>query len=97
MHRKFASLIRQMDGFKLTAAPVGNLCPSAQQGWRLRGNAPGAGDAKLGELFKPIEKAGKLREKKFIPEIGKSLSRGGSYIDCAQLGQRDQPAPRAGR
>jgi DNA-directed RNA polymerase subunit K/omega len=77
MHRKFASLIRQMDGFVDGGPLWETFVRPLNKAGDFEATRRAQATRELGELFKPIEKAGKLREKKFIPEIGKSLSREG--------------------
>ena len=86
MHRKFASLIRQMDGFrdggKLWDIFVRPLNEAATTEAKMREQATMA----LHELFKPILKSGGLKNKLLIPEIGKSLSLEGRLAIALNLG-----------
>jgi hypothetical protein len=86
MHRKLASMLREMDGHK-----DGGVL------WELIGrpmNAAGDAEAvmreqatvKLDALFAPLLKAGKLREKLFIPQINASLSREGRLMVALNTG-----------
>lgn len=72
-HRKFASLIRQMDGFKdggfLWSIFVKPMNEAGTQEASMREGAT----VKLAELYKLL-KGVNLDKKVFIPEIGKSLS-----------------------
>ena len=86
MHRKFASLIRQMDGFrdggKLWDIFVRPLNEAATTEAKMREQATMA----LHELFKPILKSGGLKNKLLIPEIGQSLSLEGRLAIALNLG-----------
>lgn len=72
-HRKFASLIRQMDGFKdggfLWSIFVKPMNEAGTQEASMREGAT----VKLGQLYKLLDGV-KMNKKEFIPEIGKSLS-----------------------
>lgn len=77
MHRKFASLIRQMDGFADGGPLWDTFVRPLNKAGDFEATRRAQATRELGVLFKPIEKAGKLRQKQFIPTIGKSLSREG--------------------
>jgi hypothetical protein len=77
MHRKFASLIRQMDGFVDGGPLWDTFVRPLNKAGDFEATRRAQATRELSEIFKPIEKAGRLREKLFIPEIGRSLSREG--------------------
>lgn len=87
MHRKFASLVREMDGFRdggtlwdLFVRPM-NAAGDKEAGMREKATM------RLYELFKPIMASGqKLSHKTFIPAIGKSLSREGRIAVALNMG-----------
>ncbi len=73
MHRKFASLMRTMDGFEhgpLWDLLVRGMNAAGDSETQMRADATRA----LTKILAPIWKAGGLRKKLFIPEIGASLS-----------------------
>ncbi len=74
MHRKLASLMRQMDGFKdggtLWELFVRPMNAAGDTETRMRAEATKA----LAAILEPITKAGGLRKRLYIPEIGGSLS-----------------------
>ena len=74
MHRKFASLIRQMGGFKdrglLWDVLVRPMNEASDKEALMREQSTMA----LHEIFSPIVKAGKLRQKLSVPGLGESLS-----------------------
>lgn len=75
MHRKLASLIREMDGGK----DIGVMWELFVRPMNERGDMEAAARAKassaLNELFKPLFEAGQLTKKTFIPAIGDSLTK----------------------
>lgn len=77
MHRKFASLIREMDGFK----DGGPLWEMFVRPMNRAGDHEAVGREKatmaLSEIFKPILKEGRMNKKMYIGAIDKSLSREG--------------------
>jgi len=77
MHRKFASIIRQMDGFK-EGGPLWELFirPMNKAG-DFEATRREKATVALSDIFKPILKTGKMHQKTFIPAIGTSLSREG--------------------
>lgn len=77
MHRKFANLVQEMDGFK-DGGPLWELFvrPSNAAG-DMEATRREQATIKLTEIFKPIRKSGKLRTKLYIPAIDASLSREG--------------------
>lgn len=77
MHRKFASLIQQMDGFVEGGPLWETFVRPLNHAGDFEATRRAQATRELGDIFKPIEKAGKLRQKMFIPELGKSLSREG--------------------
>jgi hypothetical protein len=86
MHRKFANLIRQMDGFKdggklwdIFVRPI-NEAASTEAAMREKATMA------LHELFKPILKAGGIKTKLYIPEINRSLSLEGRLSIALNLG-----------
>lgn len=84
-HRKFASLIRQMDGFKdggfLWSTFVKPMNEAGTQEASMREQAT----VKLGELYKLLGKA-KLDKKTYIPEINASLSLEGRIAIALNMG-----------
>jgi hypothetical protein len=86
MHRKFASLIRTMDGFKdggpLWELFVRGMNAAGDTETRMRAEATRA----LHDILKPLWKAGSLRKKLFIPEIGRSLSLEGRLAVALNMG-----------
>jgi hypothetical protein len=86
MHRKFASLIRTMDGFKdggpLWELFVRGMNAAGDTETRMRAEATRA----LHDILKPLWKAGGLRKKLFIPEIGRSLSLEGRLAVALNMG-----------
>lgn len=86
MHRKFASFWREMDGHK----DGGKLWELFVRPMNEAGNREAVmreqATVKLAELFKPILKAGKLREKLYIPAIRASLSREGRIMVALNTG-----------
>lgn len=85
MHRKFASIARQMDGLK----DGGNVWEFFVRPLNEAGDAEAVMREKatmvLHEIFKPLMKM-KLREKTYIPEIGQSLSREGRILIALNQG-----------
>jgi hypothetical protein len=77
MHRKFASLIQQMDGFK-DGGPLWDLFirPLNQAG-DFEATRRADATQKLSDIFEPMRKGGRLHQKTFIPAINASLSREG--------------------
>lgn len=77
MHRKFASLIREMDGFK-DGGPLWELFvrPMNRAGDH-EAIAREKATVALSEVFKPVLKEGHMRDKMYIGAIDKSLSREG--------------------
>ena len=86
MHRKFSSLLRELDGFKDNGVLQRLLVHTA--------NARGAREAvmheqatiHLSEMMKPLFESGKMNEKVFIPEINASLSREGRVMVALNTG-----------
>lgn len=74
-HRKFASLAREMDGWK----DAGVMWERLVWGMNDAGNAEAVArekaTIKLGELLEPVLAAGKMGEKKYFPTSGKSFTR----------------------
>lgn len=86
MHRKFANIMREMDGY--------NDNGILQKLFVHTSNLAGANEAvmheaatiKLSELMKPIFASGKLNVKQFIPEINAALSREGRIMVALNTG-----------
>lgn len=74
-HRKFASLAREMDGWK----DAGTLWERLVWGMNDAGNAEAVAreqaTIRLGELLKPVLAGGKMGEKRYFPTAGKSFTR----------------------
>ncbi|CAN0444522.1 unnamed protein product, partial [Phaeothamnion confervicola] len=86
MHRKFASMVREMDGYKddgvlwkLFSRPMND---AGSHETVMREQATIA----LEKLFKPIFDSGKLHTKVFIPAINASLSREGRIMVALNTG-----------
>lgn len=77
MHRKFASLVREMDGFK-DGGPLWELLvrPMNKAGDH-EAVAREKATVALSDIFKPVLKEGHMRDKMYIGAIDKSLSREG--------------------
>ncbi len=86
MHRKFASLMREMDGFKDGGALWELFVRPMNEAGNREAVMREKATIKLSELFAPILKAGKLREKLYIPAIGTSLSREGRIMVALNTG-----------
>lgn len=75
MHRKFASLVRGFDGYKDGGVAWENLVRNMNE----RGNFEAVENEKatmaLTKLLSPVMKAGKLTQKQFFPDSGKSFTR----------------------
>lgn len=78
-HRKLASLFRQMDGGKDDGVMWNLLARSMNERSTQETVANEQATMKLAEIFKPVVdlKGGLNGDKRFIPEIGNSLTRGG--------------------
>ena len=78
-HRKLASLFRQMDGGKDDGVMWNLLARSMNERSTQETVANEKATMKLAEIFKPVVdlKGGLNGDKRFIPEIGNSLTRGG--------------------
>lgn len=88
MHRKAASLMRQMDGFRegpLWDAFVRPMNEAANNEARMRAEASTA----LHEIFKPLLADGKMSTKQYIKEIGTSLSREARLSVALNWGNED--------
>lgn len=88
MHRKLASIVRQMDGFKdggaLWELFIRPLNAAADREAVMREEATKA----LTEIFKPVLKGRSMRHKTHIPAIGKSLSREGRLSIALNWGNK---------
>jgi hypothetical protein len=86
MHRKFSWVAREMDGHQ----DAGKFWDILVKPMNAAGDAEAVmreqATIKLSALFEPILKAGKLREKTFIPEINASLSREGRIMVALNAG-----------
>lgn len=74
-HRKFASLMRQFDGFKDGGALWELLVRPMNEAGDFEASRREKATIDLSRLFEPILKAGKLAQKTFIPQINRSLTR----------------------
>lgn len=77
MHRKLASIIRQMDGFKDGGTLWELFVRPLNKAGDIEASKRAAATKELTRLFKPILKIGHLRQKLYIPAIGTSISREG--------------------
>jgi hypothetical protein len=86
LHRKFAMMLREMDGhtdngvlWKLLGRPM-NAAGDTEAVMRE------AATKKLQALLAPVLKAGRMSEKRFIPEIKASLTREGRIMVALNMG-----------
>jgi GNAT superfamily N-acetyltransferase len=86
MHRKFASIVRQMDGFKDGGALWELFIRPLNAAGDREAVAREQATKQLTALFRPIVKGSKLRRKLYIPEIGRSLSREGRLVIALNQG-----------
>jgi hypothetical protein len=77
MHRKLASIVRQMDGNKDGGVFWDTFIRPMNERGDLESSMREKATIELSALFDPIIKAGGMREKMFIPAIGTSLSKEG--------------------
>lgn len=91
-HRKFASLVREMDGLK-DGGPLWELFvrPMNERG-DFEATEREKATRRLTELFAPILAEGKLRHKTFIPTINRSLSREGRLAIALNWGNETNRA-----
>lgn len=86
MHRKFSSMIREMDGWKddgvLWRIFVRPMNDAGTRETVMREKAT----TELSDLLKPILASGKMSRKVFIPEINASLSREGRIMVALNTG-----------
>lgn len=86
MHRKFANMIREMDGYDDNGVLWGLFSRPMNEAAGRESVAREKATIKLTELMAPILKTGHLRRKMFIPEIGASLSREGRIMVALNTG-----------
>lgn len=84
-HRKFASLIRQMDGFKDGGKLWSIFSRPMNEAGAMEATMREQATVKLGELYKLLGKVN-LKQKLFIPEIGGSLSLEGRLAIALNMG-----------
>lgn len=75
IHRKFSSLVREMDGFKDGGPAWEYLVRNMNERGNFEAVENEKATMKLAELLAPIMKTGKLSQKQFFPAIGKSFTR----------------------
>ena len=74
-HRKFASLMREMDGWKDGGTAWEYFVRGMNRAGDFEATEREKATIKLSELLKPILKAGALGKKTYFPQIGKSFTR----------------------
>jgi hypothetical protein len=74
-HRKFASLAREMDGWKDAGPMWERLVRTMNDAGNAEASKREAATMKLGALFAPILKGDKLGKKAFIPAVNKTFTR----------------------
>lgn len=86
MHRKFASLVREMDGYSDTGALWKLLTRPMNEAGNREAVMREQATIQLEKLFKPIFDSGKMHTKVFIPAINASLSREGRIMVALNTG-----------
>lgn len=74
-HRRFASLMQQMDGFEEGGPMWEHFTRPMNEAGNQETEMTAAANAKMRELLLPLREGGKLNQKIHIPEIGESLTR----------------------
>lgn len=74
-HRKFASLMREMDGWKDGGTAWEYFVRGMNRAGDFEATEREKATIRLSELLKPILKAGALGKKTYFPQIGKSFTR----------------------
>ncbi|MEJ3621041.1 hypothetical protein [Brachymonas wangyanguii] len=88
-HRKFSSLMRQMDGGKDTGIMQETLTRTMNDRGTWEAVQQEKATVRLGEIYAPLLELGKLNDKKLVPGTDISLSRAGRMSVLLNMGNQD--------